>query len=51
MIFNLFDFPCGVVKFGKESLCNVDNYDPQGDMVLRTAKKVIIHIKPKTNLN
>lgn len=40
MIFNLLDFPCGVVKFGKESLTKLDQFDPQGDMVLRTAKKV-----------
>jgi len=39
MIFNLFDLPCGVVKFGTETTTKVDSYDCENDMVLRTGKK------------
>ncbi len=34
----MFDFPCGVLKYGIESGKKVDNYDCENDMVLRTGK-------------
>jgi len=40
MIWNLFDFPAGVVKFGKESGQNIDTFDTENDLALRLAKKV-----------
>ncbi|OXA40478.1 fatty acid amide hydrolase 1 [Folsomia candida] len=39
MIWNLFDFPAGVIKWGTESGEKVDKYDCQNDMVLRTGKQ------------
>jgi hypothetical protein len=45
MIWNLFDFPAGVLRFGTESGEKVDQYDPQGDMVLNTGKKVSNYLR------
>ena len=50
MIWNLFDFPCGVVRFGKESGTKVEGYDHQGDMVLKVHKQVtkLLQLKDAT---
>ncbi len=40
MIWNLFDFPSGVVKFGLESGAKIDAYDHENDFMLRVAPKV-----------
>lgn len=40
MIWNLFDFPSGVVKFGVESGKNIDSYNHENDFMLRVAPKV-----------
>lgn len=40
MIWNLVDFPAGVVPFGRESGKNIDAYDDEGDNALKMAKKV-----------
>jgi hypothetical protein len=40
MIWNLFDFPSGVVKFGLESGSKIDDYDHENDFMLRLAPKV-----------
>lgn len=39
-IWNLVDFPAGVIPFGHESGKKIDSYNDQGDMSLREAKKV-----------
>ena len=40
MVWNLFDFPAGVVPFGIETGMKIDSYDTRGDLCLKTAKKV-----------
>jgi hypothetical protein len=40
MIWNMFDFPAGVVKFGTESGEFIAGYDSEGDFFLEMAKKV-----------
>jgi len=39
-IWNLVDFPAGVVPYGQESCQNIDSYDCEGDNILKLAKKV-----------
>jgi Asp-tRNA(Asn)/Glu-tRNA(Gln) amidotransferase A subunit family amidase len=41
IMWNLFDFPSGVVPFGQESGEKIDSYDTCGDFVLRLAKKAV----------
>ena len=41
MIWNLCDFPAGVVPFGTESGKNISSFNDEGDMFLKIAKKVI----------
>ena len=41
MIWNLADFPAGVVPFGKESGENIDSYDTEDDNLLILAKNVV----------
>jgi hypothetical protein len=40
MIWNLCDFPAGVIKFGFESGKNIEKFNDEGDMFLKIAKKV-----------
>lgn len=40
MIWNLFDFPSGVVKFGTESGQNIHNFKDENDFMLRLAPVV-----------
>jgi len=45
MIWNMFDFPAGVVRFGTESGENIDGYDTEGDFILEIAKKVHYYMR------
>jgi len=52
IIWNLTDFPAGVVQFGTESCSRIDQFDDEGDMFLRLAKKVKLNLSiglPGTN--
>jgi hypothetical protein len=40
MIWNLVDFPAGIVRFGTETGENIDSYDDEGDSMLKLAKEV-----------
>lgn len=40
MIWNLVDFPVGVMPFGVETGQNIDSYNDEGDALLRLAKEV-----------
>lgn len=44
MIWNFVDFPAGVIPFGIESGRNIDNYDDEGDALLRLAKEVLVYL-------
>lgn len=41
MIWNFVDFPAGVIPFGVETGRNIDDYNDEGDALLRLAKEVI----------
>lgn len=40
-MWNLTDFPAGIVKFGNESGTRIADFDDEGDLFLKIAKKVI----------
>lgn len=42
MIWNLVDFPAGIVRFGVETGENLDSYGDEGDAMLKLAKEVMI---------
>lgn len=44
MIWNFVDFPAGVIPFGVETGQNIDNYNDEGDALLRLAKEVLDYI-------
>lgn len=41
MIWNIVDFPAGVLPFGVESGKNICAYDDEGDAMLKMAKEVV----------
>jgi len=40
MIWNMLDFPAGVIRFGTESGNKIDHYDHKNDYILRLAQEV-----------
>lgn len=40
MLWNLCDFPAGIVNFGQESGTTLNDFNDQGDMFVKLAKEV-----------